>query len=101
MREASLLLFKEPRHSGGNVSYQAVVFKVMIASPGDVDVERGVVRETLSEWNNLNSDTRRMVLLPVGWETHSAPEMGNRPQAIINKRVLPECDLLVGVFWTR
>ncbi len=73
----------------------------MIASPGDVSAERSIVREVLSEWNVVNADTRRTVLLPVGWETHSVPEMGDRPQAIINKRVLQGCDLLVGVFWTR
>jgi hypothetical protein len=84
-----------------DMSYQATVFKVMIASPGDVEAERAVVRETLSEWNTVNSDRRRVVLLAVGWETHSAPEMGDRPQAIINKRVLRDCDLPVGVFWTR
>ena len=27
--------------------------------------------------------------------------MGERPQGIINKQVLKDCDLLVGVFWTR
>jgi hypothetical protein len=83
------------------MSYRATVFKVMIASPSDVEPERAIIREMLSEWNAVNSDRRQIVLLGVGWETHSAPEMGDRPQAIINKRVLRDCDLLVGVFWTR
>jgi hypothetical protein len=39
--------------------------------------------------------------MPVGWETHSTPELGVRPQELINERVLKECDLLIGVFWTR
>jgi len=81
--------------------YSATVFKVMIASPGDVAGERAVIREVLGEWNAIHSTSRRAVLLPVGWETHAAPEMGDRPQAIINKQVLKDCDLLVGVFWTR
>lgn len=83
------------------MSYQATVFKVMIASPGDVSAERKVIREMIAEWNNVNADVRRTVLLAIGWETHSAPEMGDRAQAIINKRILADCDLLVGVFWTR
>lgn len=73
----------------------------MIASPGDVAAERNVIREIITEWNNVNADSRRNVLLSIGWETHSVPEMGNRPQAIINKQILGGCDLLVGVFWTR
>lgn len=83
------------------MSYQATVFKVMIASPSDVAAERSIVREFLSEWNIIHSDSRQIVLLPVGWETHSVPEMGDRPQALINKQILRDCDLLVGVFWTR
>lgn len=81
--------------------YNAIVYKVMIASPGDVAAERPIIREVLSEWNIINADTRKMVLLPVGWETHTSPAMGDRPQAIINKQILKDCDLLVGVFWTR
>lgn len=70
-------------------------------SPSDVIAERNTVRDVIHEWNDIHSDTRKVVLLPVGWETHSSPEMGDRPQAIINKRVLEKCDVLVGVFWTR
>jgi hypothetical protein len=83
------------------MSYQATVYQVMIASPGDVSAERGVIRETLNEWNTVNSNSHNSVLLPIGWETHSSPEMGDRPQAILNKQILKGCDLLVGVFWTR
>jgi len=81
--------------------YNATVYKVMIASPSDVVPERNVIREVLSEWNVVNSDTYKIVLLPVGWETHISPAMGDSPQAIINKQILTDCDLLVGVFWTR
>ena len=81
--------------------YHATVFKIMIASPRDVAGERTVIREVLAEWNAIHSDTRRLVLLPVAWETHSSPGMGDRPQAIINKQILKDCDLLIGVFWTR
>lgn len=83
------------------MAYNAIVYKVIIASPGDVVSERAIVREVLSEWNTVNADSRKTVLLPVGWETHVSPTMGERPQAIINKQVLKDCDLLVGVFWTR
>ena len=83
------------------MSYNATVFKVMIASPGDVLSERNIIRELLADWNVVNADSKQVVLLPVGWETHSVPEMGDRPQAIINRQVLRGCDLLIGVFWTR
>jgi hypothetical protein len=83
------------------MTYEARVVKVMIASPSDVSEERQIVREVLNEWNYVQSEDRRLVLLPVGWETHSTPAMGDRPQAIINDQVLKGCDLLVSMFWTR
>jgi hypothetical protein len=83
------------------MAYQAVVIPVMIASPGDVSEERRIVREVIHEWNDINAATSRIILAPVGWETHSSPELGERPQELINSKVLKQCDLLVGVFWTR
>ncbi len=83
------------------MTYPATVCKVMIASPSDVTVERSLVREILSEWNAIHSETHHLVLMPVGWDSHASPAMGDRPQEIINKTVLKGCDLLVGIFWTR
>jgi len=81
--------------------YKAKVIKVMIATPSDVANERQLIRETVHEWNYVHSEDRDLVLLPVGWESHSSPTMGDRPQAIINKQVLANCDLLIAAFWTR
>ena len=33
--------------------------------------------------------------------THSRPQMGDRPQELINKQLVGHCDLLIGSFWTR
>lgn len=83
------------------MSYITKTFNVMIASPGDVASERSIVRDVVYEWNAVNSISRKIVLLPIGWESHSSPEMGASPQSIINNQVLDKCDLLIGVFWTR
>jgi hypothetical protein len=82
------------------VTYPANVVRV-IASPSDVPRERDVAVEILHEWNAINSQARGIVLLPVRWETHAAPALGDRPQALINKQVLKDCDILVAIFWTR
>lgn len=83
------------------MSYAAAVYNVMIASPGDVASERSIIRDVIYEWNAVNSTSKNIVLLPVGWESHSSPEMGTSAQDIINQQVLEKCDLLIGVFWTR
>ena len=83
------------------MSFNATVYRVMIASPGDVQAERDIVREVVHEWNAVNAVRRGIVLLPVGWETDLAPEMGDAPQTIIDKRILKDADLVIGIFWTR
>lgn len=83
------------------MSYVAKVFNVMIASPGDVASERSIIRDVIYEWNAVHSKSRNIVLLPIGWESHSSPDIGNSPQEIINNQILDKCDVLVGVFWTR
>jgi hypothetical protein len=83
------------------MSYEATAFNLMIASPGDVNVERAIVREIIHEWNGMHSQVARTILMPLGWETHSAPVTGGRGQAIINSQILSRTDLLVAMFWTR
>lgn len=73
----------------------------MLASPSDVTEERQIAREIILDWNNVHSFGRNITLLPLGWEYNSVPTMGDRPQEIINKQVLKNADLLVGIFWTR
>ena len=73
----------------------------MIASPGDVAAERAIVREVVSEWNTTDGSHSNTMLMAIGWETDIAPEMGDAPQSIIDKRLLANADLLVGIFWTR
>jgi hypothetical protein len=35
------------------------------------------------------------------WEISATPAAGDRPQAIINRQVVDQADILVGAFWTR
>jgi hypothetical protein len=68
--------------------YQATVHNVFIASPSDVRPEREIARQVIYEWNAAHAESEKAVLQPIGWETHSYPEMGERPQEIINRLVI-------------
>ena len=81
--------------------YKATIYRLMIASPSDVANERSIIPEVINNWNAVHSLTTGAVLLPVKWETHSTPQMGERPQSIINKQLVEQSDALVGIFWTR
>ncbi|MDD2917480.1 OST-HTH/LOTUS domain-containing protein [Rhodoferax sp.] len=81
--------------------FEAKAYRVLIASPGDVGDERLVIPEVINEWNAVSAFRAKSILMPVRWETHTYPAMGDRPQAIINEQIVKDCDLLVGIFWTR
>jgi hypothetical protein len=83
------------------MAYDCRVYRILIASPSDVEEERDIAVKVIQEWNDLYSYSRKVALLPLRWETHTAPEYGTRPQEVINRAIVDECDLLVGIFWTR
>lgn len=83
------------------MAFDCRAYRILIASPSDVDEEREVAVRVIQEWNDLYSYTRKIVLLPLRWETHTAPEYGTRPQEVINRAIVDQCDLLVGIFWGR
>lgn len=83
------------------MGFHAQVCKVFIASPSDVSKEREIVRNTLARWNTLNSESMKLVLLPIGWDTSCSPQIGYAPQEYINQTLLENCDILIGIFWSK
>jgi hypothetical protein len=80
---------------------QGLIVRILVASPSDCIQERKAVPEVIYSWNAANSLRSAAILEPVLWETHATPALGDRPQALINKQLVQQCDALVGVFWTR
>lgn len=73
----------------------------MIASPGDVAEERNIAKNTMHKFNEMYSYTHQVVVLPITWETHSRPAVGEHPQTILNEQLLTQSDLLVGIFGSK
>jgi len=80
---------------------KATILNVLIASPSDVRTERDAVESAIHEWNANHHAEKGIILLPVRWETHSYPESGDRPQAILNKQIVDSGHLLIGIFGNR
>lgn len=81
--------------------FLADAYRVVIASPSDMQDERTVATQVIAAWNAQHAAAEQVVLLPVAWETHVSPDAGARPQAIINEQLIDGADMLVGMFWTR
>ena len=72
----------------------------MIASPEDVAEERKIVTGAIYRWNDTNASVRQLVLLPIKWETHSTPQLGASAQTVINRQILDDADIVIGIFGT-
>lgn len=74
------------------------LFRIFVASPSDCRKERLLLRDLMADWNAVYGFPRALHLEPVLWETHSHPEMNDRPQAVINRQLVDSCDALIGIF---
>jgi hypothetical protein len=83
------------------MTFGATVARLLIASPTDTGTARQVIRQAAEDWNSLHAEETGVILLPLMWERDAVPEMGERPQLIINRQLVEVADLLVGTFWTR
>ena len=81
--------------------YKANVYKIMFGSPSDMIDLFDVFKQVIYDWNNVNSESENIVLLPLHWSFSTHPTMGSRPQESINKQVTDKSDMLICVFGTR
>jgi hypothetical protein len=78
------------------------IFRVFVASPGDVSAERDTLARLVIGLNQtiaVVAPEKEISLELVRWETHVFPAAG-RPQAVINE-LIGEFDIFVGIMWTR
>lgn len=78
--------------------FDAKVYKVFLASPGNLSDERQAFRETLHHYNEIHAQRRKAIFIPVGWED-TLGRLG-RPQHIINQDI-KSCDYFVLMLWDR
>ncbi len=81
--------------------YNAKVYHVMIGAPSDINDEIDIVRDVIYNWNDLNSERERIILLPKHWASSTYPKAGARPQESINKQIVLKSDLLICIFGAR
>jgi predicted transcriptional regulator len=80
------------------MSYDAVVYRVMISCPGDAEQERDAARAVLYDWNSAHAEAERKILLPVDWRHDAVPDAGTPPQQSVNAQITDKADLLIAIF---
>ncbi len=80
---------------------QEHVLTVFVASPGDVEAERGKLEDVIRELNITWSRELGVRLDLVRWETHAYPGFGADAQDVINDQIPEDYDFFVGIMWCR
>jgi hypothetical protein len=79
----------------------SIRYEVLIASPGDVVGGRDVVDEVIRDWDSSHSRATGISLHSRRWELDAVPELGDRPQSVINKQIVDHADLVIALFSAR
>lgn len=76
------------------------LYSLFVACPSDVKAELSILFEVVTEWNVHHGANKGVYVELVRWETHAFPAVGDRPQSIINRQILDDSDIVVGIFWS-
>lgn len=74
------------------------LYKIFLASPGDMQEERTTVAGIVNEINDNSSEIK---LELVKWETHTFPGFGVDAQDVINDQTGDDYDIFIGLMWKR
>ena len=77
------------------------VYDLLISCPGDVLKYAGIVKECVETFNHNYGCHNSVVVLTRDWATDSFPQSGDRPQELLNKQFVRDCDAAVVIFWTK
>jgi len=77
------------------------VFRILVASPSDLDEERRMIEDVIRELNLSWSQQLGISFELIKWETHAVPGVATDPQAVIDQQLPPDYDVLLAMFWTR
>ena len=76
-------------------------YQVLISCPGDINAEHEIITQVINDFNKLFGRDNKVSLVPINWKTDSYPKLGNKPQDILNKQIVDDCDAAIAIFWTR
>ena len=80
---------------------QTTLLRVFVASPSDVNEERSVLEQVISQVNLMIGPKTGIRLDLIRWETHAYPSVGHDPQSVINEQIGDEYDIFIGVVWKK
>lgn len=76
-------------------------YDLLISCPGDVEDYIDIIKECVNNFNRTIGEANNSLIETKHWSTNSYPESGDKPQELLNKQFVRNCDVAVALFWTR
>lgn len=77
-------------------------YDLLISCPGDITAsELSAVKEAVNDFNDAYEDVMGIKVRTRHWTKDSYAESGGKPQDLLNKQFVIDCDLTIALFWTR
>lgn len=76
-------------------------YDLLISCPGDVSKYIEVINKCVENFNGTLGVANNAQIATKHWSTHSYPQSGDKPQELLNKQFVRDCDAAVAIFWTR
>lgn len=78
-----------------------MLYKLLISCPGDITDEIELINDSVNRFNEFYSDELGITIQTKHWSKSSYAQSGGKPQTLLNKQFINDCDAAVAVFWTR
>lgn len=76
-------------------------YDLLVSCPSDVVSYLEVIEDVVEVFNNSLGIANKSRIVIRHWSKDSYPESGGRPQELLNKQFIEECDAAIALFWTK
>jgi len=84
------------------VAKRLTQYDLLISCPGDITKpELDAIDEAVNDFNRAYEDVMDIKIRTRHWSKDSYAESGGKPQDLLNKQFVKDCDLTIALFWTR
>lgn len=88
-------------NGGASMPRNVIQYDLLISCPGDIKEELSLIEQAVNEFNTMFSDTLGISIRTKHWSKNSYAQSGGKPQELLNKQFVNDCDAAVALFWTR
>ena len=77
-----------------------IQYSLLVSCPEDIKEEVQVVQECVDRFNDQFTDSLGISIVSKHWSKNSYAQSGGKPQELLNKQFVNNCDAAVAIFWT-